>query len=227
MQKYEQALIFAQRLKENRLTYSIKEDAVPVSSSRATAYRRLEVLSALGIITKTNHIGRFIINNPVLISQSCLLIERLIPSLQALKCGRKFGRYYINSDIKFAEDMMNNNNKIMTTLDYRAWELTKYQYPSDLYIYVNDIDKAVKDLKNNGFSEGKKGHIVLLPSIGEFRNEVERVYLDSLAKGGRSIKDAIAIELLYGDKLGLKGRFSADDIEGVRDNLRAFNQISK
>jgi hypothetical protein len=113
-------------------------------------------------------------------------------------------------------------------LDYKAWKLTKYQYPSDYYVYVNDLDKAVNDLKNSGFSEGRKGHMVILPPIGEFTNEIERVYFDSIAKGGRSIKDAIAIELLYGDKLEWKNRFkfSMEDIESVRENL-VFNQQIK
>lgn len=230
--QYEQDLIFAQKIDRKKLTYSVKEDLLSIGT-RATVYRRLKDLVSLGIITKANN-GRFIINNSFVISQSVLLFEKLIPSLRSLKNGRRFGRYRnARSDLKFAEDIITNNGyKIMTTLDFKAWKLTKYQYPLNLYIYVNDIDSAVNLLKNNKFNErrrkrigGREANIILLPPIGDFTNEIQRVYFDSIANGGRSINDAIAIELLYGNKLEYKGNFDKNEIESVRENLSAVSEI--
>jgi hypothetical protein len=55
--------------------------------------------------------------------------------------------------------------------------------------------------------------------IGDFSNEIERVYLDCIAKGGRSIQDAIAIQLLHGDQLTSKGIFPAEYVLKVQEDL--------
>jgi len=89
----------------------------------------------------------------------------------------------------------------------------------DLYVYVKDVGRIASYLKENGFSEGQRGRIILLPEIGDFSNEIERVYLDCIAKGGRSMLDAIAIEMLYGDQIHVKGRFTTEDVIKVRKDL--------
>jgi hypothetical protein len=81
------------------------------------------------------------------------------------------------------------------------------------------MDNAIRILKQNGFSEGTKGQVVLLPTYGDFANDIQRVYLDSIANSGRSILDAIAIEILYPDKLSIKARFPVEDIEKVREEM--------
>lgn len=211
-QLYGPAMQFAQRLSQKPV-YTMKEAMAIAGSSRRTAYRRLEALKSLGI-AKANR-GRFIINT-VASSQPTTVLQRLLPSLQALNQTKRFGKSYNQSDINFA---INNIPDKLITLDYRAWELTKFQYPLDLYIYVKDIGKLTAYLKQNGFSEGQKGHVILLPEIGDFSNEIERVYLDCIAKGGRSMLDAIAIEMLYGDHISVRGHFITADVMKVQEDL--------
>src|SRR5207245_2644067 len=91
--------------------------------------------------------------------------------------------------------------------------LTKFQYPLDFCIYVEDVEKTVRYLKQNKFSEGQKGRVVILPITGDFSNEIQRVYHDCLAKGGRSVQDAVAIELLYSDHLIYKARITHNSRE--------------
>lgn len=208
----EPAVQFAQGLSAKPV-YTIEEIMTIAGSSRRTAYRRLQTLKSWGI-AKSNR-GRFIINTAAS-SQPIAVLQRLLPSLQSLNQARRFGKSYNQSDINF---IMNNIQDKIITLDYRAWQLTKFQYPMDLYVYVDDVGRIASHLKQKGFSEGQRGHIVLLPEIGDFSNEIERVYLDCIAKGGRSVLDAIAIELLYGDQISVKGRFTTQDVIKVREDL--------
>jgi hypothetical protein len=208
----EPAIQFAQGL-STKPVYTMKEVMTVTGSSRRTAYRRLQTLKSLGI-AKSNR-GRFIINT-VVSSQPAAVLQRLLPSLQSLNQARRFGKSYNQSDVNF---VMNNIQDKIVTLDYRAWELTKFQYPLDLYVYVNDIGRIASYLKQNGFSEGQRGHIVLLPEIGNFSNEIERVYLDCIAKGGRGMLDAIAVEMLYSDQISVRGRFTTQDVIKVREDL--------
>lgn len=208
----EPAIQFAQGL-STKPVYTMKEVMTVTGSSRRTAYRRLQTLKSLGI-AKSNR-GRFIINT-VVSSQPAAVLQRLLPSLQSLNQARRFGKSYNQSDVNF---VMNNIQDKIVTLDYRAWELTKFQYPLDLYVYVNDIARIASYLKQNGFSEGQRGHIVLLPEIGNFSNEIERVYLDCIAKGGRGMLDAIAVEMLYSDQISVRGRFTTQDVIKVREDL--------
>jgi len=83
------------------------------------------------------------------------------------------------------------------TLDYRSWDLTGYQTPQDLYVYVDDIRKTSQFLKLSNFSEGTRGHVVLLEKQPSAENSIQQVYLDCIAKGGRSVLDAIALEIRY------------------------------
>ncbi len=193
--------------------YSIKNAKSETASTR-TVYRRLHDLNSVGLANFRR--GVFEIKRGAIL-QPAPVLKKLIPSLIALKNGRRFGRYYNELDINFAKKQL--PEKFLTTLDYAAWELTKFQTPSDFFIYVNDMDKASEFLKNNKFSEGNSGHVVLLPKIGNFINEVERVYLDCIANDGRSLLDAIALELLYGDYLSVKGQFPIEYVKKVQEDM--------
>jgi len=209
----ESVLGFAQKLVVNpKIVYNVK-DSIQFAGSIRTAYRRLNALASLGIAKKMR--GKFIMNGAVS-SQPITVVQKLLPSLHALKNARRFGRYYSQSDVRF---ILNNMSEKLITLDYKAWELTKLQTPLDLYMYVRNMDKTVSFLKKNRFSEGNKGHVVILPMNGPILNDIERTYLDCIAKGGRSIHDAIAIELLYGDHLTVKANFSIADITKVQQEL--------
>jgi hypothetical protein len=204
---------FAQKLSPKPV-YNTRKDVIPISTSERTAHRYLRHLKELGFIGMSNR-GHFIINRTA-ISQPIPVIEKLLPSLKALKRARRFGRYYNDSDVKFAR---NNIQCELITLDYKAWELTKFQYPSELCMYVEDIDKTASFLRENKFKEGQRGRVVILPMIGEFGNEIERIYLDCIAKGGRSIQDAIAIELLHGNHLISRGSFPVEYVLKVQEDL--------
>lgn len=199
-----------------RPVYSMKE-AISMIGSRNKAYRHLEVLRSLRIAeyyTNKNH-GYFTVNT-ILASQPANIIEKILPSIEALKSARRFGRHYNNSDINFA---MKNVNHKLVTLDYAVWELTKYQSPSDLYLYVSSFQETVDYLKDNKFSEGRRGHVVILPMIFPIDNEVQRIYFDCIANGGRSIQDAVAIELLFRDRLSYKANFPIELIQKVEEDL--------
>jgi hypothetical protein len=209
------ALLFAQRL-DRKPVYTI-EDAISVAGSTKTAYRRLNILQSLGLAKYKR--GSFILKSSV-VSQPANVIEKILSSLFALSKARRFGRNYNDSDIRFA---MKNIVDRFVTLDYRAYELTKFQSPLDLYIYVEDVDKVADFLKVKGFKEGKNGHVILLPKVGDFSNEIERVYLDCIANGERSTMDAIAIELLYEDRLSTRGLFPVQLVKKVQEDLPLSN----
>ena len=77
-------------------------------------------------------------------------------------------------------------------------------------------------MKHEKFSEGRNGRVAILPKIGNFfQNEIQRVYLDCLAAGGRSLLDGVAIELLHSNELEVRGVFPIDLVEKVRDDLNA------
>ena len=204
------AFLFAQRL-DSKPVYTM-EDAISVAGSSKTAYRRLNDLKALGLARYKR--GSFILKSSVL-AQPANVIEKILPSLVALSKARRFGRNYNDSDIRFA---MNNISDRFVTLDYRAYELTKFQTPLDLYMYV-DVDRVAGFLKEKGFKEGRNGRVILLPKTGEFSNEIERVYLDCIANGERSMLDAIAIELLYEEKLATRGLFPVQLVKKVQEDL--------
>lgn len=205
-------LAFAQRLPPS-ITYSVKNDGVPIAGSEKTVYRRLNVLESVGLANFRD--GRFQINRAS--HQPQFLFQKLLPSLVALKNARRFGKLYNSSDVNLSHQIL--GEKFFVTLDFAAWELTRYQTPLDLYLYVDDIETTVKLLKKNNFSEGKKGHVILLPKIGNFSNKMERVYFDCIAKGGRNTMDAIAIEILHGDKLSAKGQFPIEYVLKVQEDL--------
>jgi len=209
----ESGLQFASKLAP-KICYSVKHDGVPLAGSIPTVYRRLAVLANLGLANVYR--GQFQINRAA--RQPVHILKKLVPSLISLKNARRFGRKYNTSDVNFIKKILPKESFI--TLDYKAWEVTHYQYPMDLYVYVDDIEHTSKFLKDNSFSEGVRGHIVLLQKQSETSNNLEQVYFDCIAKGGRGILDAIALELQHGKNFSVKGRFNLDDILKVQDDMQ-------
>ncbi len=192
--------------------YHISELFEP-AGSRATAYRLVHELQELGFAEETRRRGYFTIKSSIF--QPYRIWAHLMPSLHALKQARYFGRAYDESDVNYARRSL----KGVVTLDYRAYELTELQTPHTFFIYVEDSNQVAKALTEQRFSEGKRGRVAILQGGGDFRDEIQRVYLDSLASGGRGILDAIAIELLYGDRLSVKGEFPAELVMKVKEEL--------
>jgi len=187
-----------------------------VGKSRPTVYRILRQLRDLGFAEQVKG-GYFTI-------RSCLfqpfgLWMDLLPSLQAMKEARYFGLSYNENDVKVAREIL----KGIVTLDYRAYELTQLQAPHLFSIYVDNTAMAAKMLKAKGFSEGTRGRVAVLPQTGRIENEIQRVYLDCIAYGGRSMLDAIALEVLHSEELDLhvRGSFKAEDVLKVREELAA------
>lgn len=206
------ALMIAQELPPKPV-YTV-EDIVTATTagSLSTAYRKLADLEEMGIVERRNR-GYFTLKECVM--QPVSIIKHLIPSLKALKEARAFGKYYSETDVRIARELIDG----FVTLDYKAYELTKFQIPAKLYLYPDSMDNAVRILKENGFSEGTKGQVVLLPAYGDFTNYIQRVYLDCIANSGRSILDAIAIEILHPDQLSIRARFPVELIEKVREEM--------
>lgn len=206
-------LLFAQELPP-RPIYSIKQHGVEVAGSEKTAYRRIKSLTQLGLANYSR--GKFEIKKEV-VAQPLNVIKRLLPSLFALKQARRFGRSYNNADINFV--LKHKPESSFVTLDFKAWALTRFQFPNDLYVYVNDLKGSISFLKENKFSEGSRGHVVLLPKQVSIENEIEQVYLDCLANGGRSILDAIALQLVYPDQITVRGRFPVETVRKVQEDM--------
>ena len=213
VQEVQPSLVAAQRLDQANLIHSTKELAATVGSI-PTAQRYVRQLEDLGFLTILGR-GRFVVRSSLF--QPYSLWPLIIPSLQSFKKARYFGRSYNESDVHFA---FKKFSEAMVTLDYRSYELTGLQTPEKLFLYASDQDSAANALKSDDFSEGPRGKIAILPRIGNFfDNEIQRVYLDSLAAGGRNLLDAVAIELRYPDKLQIKGLFSIDLVEKVREDM--------
>jgi len=204
---------FAQRLPP-RPVYSIKNLGESFFGSTKTAHRRIKLLEFWGLATYKR--GKFQIKREV-VTQPLSIFKKLFSSLESLKNSRRFGRSYNNADINFVLNSLHDSS--IVTLDHRAWDLTKYQFPNDLFIYVDDIEKTTNFLKKEGLSEGNKGHVVILAKTGSFDNEIERVYLDCIANGGRSIMDAIALQLRYPEKISIKARFPIELMRKVQQDL--------
>jgi len=185
----------------------------PLAGSRATAYRFLRQLAELGFAEHQNR-GYFSLRSSVF--QPYRLWPHLIPSLQSFKNTRHFGRSYDESDVNYAKKTLHG----FLSLDYRAYELTGVQTPYQYYLYVNDVEDTARRLKKNGFSEGTAGRVSITQEIGHFKDEIQRVYLDCLAAGGRSILDAIAIDLRYGSQLTVRGEFPVDLVSKVEEDLQ-------
>jgi hypothetical protein len=199
--------------------YHISELFEP-AGSRATAYRLMHGLQEVGFAEETQRRGYFTIRSSIF--QPYRIWSNLLPSLHALKHARYFGRAYDESDVNYARKSL----KGVVTLDYRAYELTGLQTPHRLFIYVEDSDHAAKVLRDNRFSEGKRGRVAILQKDGDFQNEIQRVYFDCLASGGRDLLDAIAIELLYEGRLSVKGEFPAELVMKVKEELPPWSILT-
>jgi hypothetical protein len=184
-----------------------------LAGSRATAYRLLDELVELGFAERQNR-GYFSLRSSVF--QPYRLWPHLVPSLQSFKNARRFGRAYDESDVNYAKKTLHG----FLSLDYRAYELTGVQIPYQYFLYVDNVEEAALLLRKKGFSEGKAGRISIAPKTGQFKDEIQRVYLDCLAAGGRSILDAIAIDLRYGDQLWARGEFPVDQVTKVEEDLQ-------
>lgn len=205
-------LVVAQELGE-RPVYPM-EDLVRITGSRATAYRILGDLRRLGFALELRR-GYFFLRSSFF--QPFYMWQHLVPSLKSLTLARRFGRSYNEGEVGAALRIL----KGTTTLDYRAYELTAFQRPYSFFTYVDDLDLASAALRHQGFWEGTRGRVVIMPRIGSLRNEVQRVYLDCIAYGGRSTLDAIAIEMLHGGDLDprVRGVFRLDDVLKVKEGL--------
>jgi len=203
-------LILVQQL-DTKPVYHVSE-LVETFGSRPSAYRSLRDLTELGFAQHERR-GYFTLRSSI--HQPYNLWQYLLPSLSALKNARYFGKTYDEYDTKQARKIIQG----MITLDYRAYELTKLQNPRTMFIYANSIDSAARRLKSEGYSEGEKGRVALLSRTGDFSNEIQRVYLDCLAAGGRYVLDAIAIELLHGSALKIKGSFPIELVNKVKEDL--------
>ena len=218
--KWEHTLAVVQALGEKQAC-SAKELYGP-AGSRASAYRVIHKLEELGLAAETERRGFFTIRSSVL--QPYNVWVHLIPSLRALKQARYFGRLYDESDIDFARKSL----KGMVTLDYRAYELTKLQEPHTFFIYAEEPRRAAATLESARFREVPEGRVAILPrehNRSAFENEIQRVYLDCLAYGGRGTFDAVAIELLHSDRLSVKGEFPVGLVLRVRKELSRSSKV--
>lgn len=215
----DRAILFAQAF-TGQLVYSIKKDAKKQAGSLSTAYHRLKILELMGL-AKFNR-DTFEIKSNV-VTQPFSIRKKLFESLMALKNARRFGKYYNESDVNFAKK--NLPGKFLTTLDYAAWELTRYQTPSEFFIYVDDVNESVDYLIKNNFNEGKNGNVILLPKLGNFDNVIERIYLDCIAMGGRHTLDGIALEWLYEDRIHDRGYFPVEFVKKVQEDLPRLNIV--
>ena len=209
----DRAMIFAQAFTD-QLAYSVKKDAKIQAGSLSTAYGRLRILERFGLAKVNRDI--FEIKSDV-VTQPFSIRKKLFESLMALKDARRFGKYYNESDVNFAKKHL--PEKSLVTLDYAVWELTGYQTPSEFFMYVKDVEGSANFLVDHGFHEGKNGNVILLPKLGNFDNTTERIYLDCIAKGGRSTLDGIALELLYGDAIQSRGCFPVELVKKVQEDL--------
>jgi len=208
--RLEPSLAIVQSLRDSP-AYRVSE-LYQLAGSRATAYRLLDRLLELGMAERLSR-GYFSLRSSAF--QPYRLWPHLVPSLQSFKEARRFGRAYDESDVNYARKTLHG----FLSLDYRAYELTRLQTPHQYYLYVDKVEEAAQLLKTNGFSEGKAGRISISPRSGNFENEIQRVYLDCLAAGGRSTLDAIAIEIRYADRLTIRGEFPVDLVTKVEEDL--------
>lgn len=213
LDKAKNAIGFAQELPPSPI-YNLKNLKNTIRLSTKTIKRRIVQLEELGLADYKR--GKFTIKREV-ISQPYIVLQNIIPSLIALKKARRFGKHYKSTDINFMKKHLPKGSII--TLDHKAHELTKFQTPLNFYIYVDNVENVSKLLKNSGFREGKRGNIVLLPKIGSFENQTERVFLDCVANGGRSFLDAAAIMLTHKDMIKTRVRFAGDTILKVQEDL--------
>ena len=169
--------------------YTIDELALDLGRSKKTAYRHLQALKRLGFVV-SSHDGVFTLRDSAFLPIS--VISKILPSLLAISQGRKFRLRNGDPGTERARKLLMDLGGF-PTLDYAAYELTNYQTPAVFYFYPNSLEQAINLLRKNAYVESPRGSVILLPKIGDFSNNVQRVFYDCLAVGGRGILDAIAI----------------------------------
>ncbi len=161
------------------------------------------------------------------IEQPARVLEKLFPSLLSLKYGIGF-----KGDAEVAEKELEG----FITLDYAAYRLTSYQVPKTLYIYPlgrgtfiypDDFRRKEIYLRSLGFSPSpvSEADVALLPPFGDI-NEF-RVHLDSLARGGRSTLDALAIEMLKPEMVVVNARYPVEIVRKVLEDLEGMKYGSE
>lgn len=215
----DRAMVFAQAF-TSKLTYSVKKDAKMHAGSLSTAYSRLKILEQFGLAKVNRDV--FTVKSDV-VTQPFSIRKRLFESLTALQNARRFGKYYNKSDVNFAKKHLPTES--LTTLDYAAWKSTQYQTPSKFFVYIKDVEEFANFLIDNNFHEGRNGDVILLPKLGNFDNVLDRIYLDCIARGGRSTLDGIAWELLYGDAIQDRGHFPVEVIKKVQEDLQMLEIV--
>lgn len=174
--------------------YTLDELAHATGRSKPTAYRYLTELERNGFVIAF-HRGTFSLRDSVFLPT--MIMPHIIPSLQALKQAKRFRLHNGKSGITKAKKLLSGLG--MSTLDFAAYEITAYQTPETFYFYPDSFEKVAQILRENNYVESPKGKVVLLPRVGDFSKPILRIFYDSLAMGGRSILDAIAISRKYPD----------------------------
>lgn len=214
MQNYADAIMFAQEL-PRKPVHVLNDLSDKMGVSTRTVRRRIKKLEELGLAKYDR--GVFSVKYEV-VSQPKSVLNTLYYSFVALKKARRFGKFYRNADVNFVKKNLPKNSLI--TLDYKAYELTGYQTPLYFYVYVENVEEFSMFLRKSGYKEGRNGKIILLPKIGSFIDEVERVFLDCVAHGGRSFNDAVALSLSVPSLKNTHVRFTIDMIQKIMKDMR-------
>ena len=129
-------LVATQQMDQSKPVHSTRELLLP-SGSVSTAQRYVRKLEELGFASILGR-GRFMVQSSLF--QPYSLWPYLVPSLQALKKARYFGRAYNESDVHFAQSKFAS---AIATLDYRAYELTRLRNQKGSF-YTFQIRKTLQ-----------------------------------------------------------------------------------
>ena len=168
------------RILPHRTIYRIDDIVKLTNRDMKTVNENLDILEQYWLIFSRTE-NTFMMYHDV-ISQTNQVFQKLMPSLLSFKNSRWFSRNEDQTDVDFV--MKNIPPNSLITLDYKAAELTGYQYPCQLYVYIDDMEYFTSILQHNGFVEQHKNiksRVILLPKIGSFGNYIERVFLDCVA----------------------------------------------
>jgi len=184
-----------------RSAYTLDDLALALGRSKKTAYRYLQQLKQMGFVI-ASHEGVFTLRDSVFLPPS--VIPKILPSLLAISQEQKFRLRNGDLGIERARRLLMKLGGF-PTLDYAAYELTGYQTPTAFHFYPDSLEQAIRVLRENGYVKSPRGCVILLPKIGDFSDQIQRVFYDSLAVGGRGILDAIAIARRYPKETGSAG----------------------
>lgn len=211
------AVTLFQRVKPEMIINT--QSLVKVAGSKPTLSRALRVLENHGFVR--GRVKGWVAFIDAL-WQPMYIIESILPSLKAFMRAEPVR--LSKTALRFREDFL-------STLDWKAWELTGYQTPKTLYIYADSAEEVTSRLwstnQRKTSDNMSEEPIFVLPKIGEFHNPVERTYLDCVARGGRSWLDAVAIELLYPNKLRVRASFPVELVAKVLEDLNLEDREGK